>query len=65
MIDRDHNLPITRQCAALGVARSTVYYRRQPVSDTDHRLMQRIDALHLERPFFGSRRITDALADGD
>jgi len=64
MIDRDHNLPITRQCAALGVARSTVYYRRQPVSDTDHRLMQRIDALHLERPFFGSRRITDALADG-
>ena len=64
MIDRDHNLPITRQCAALGVARSTVYYRRQPVSDTDQRLMQRIDALHLERPFFGSRRITDALADG-
>ena len=63
MIDRDHNLPITRQCAALGVARSTVYYRRQPVSDTDHRLMQRIDALHLERPFLGSRRIADALAD--
>ncbi|MES1952144.1 transposase orfab subunit b [Salinisphaera sp. S4-8] len=63
MIDHDHSLPITRQCAALGVARSTVYYRRQPVSDTDHRLMQRIDALHLERPFLGSRRIADALAD--
>ncbi|MES1942094.1 transposase orfab subunit b [Salinisphaera sp. T5B8] len=63
MIDHDHDLPITRQCAALGVARSTVYYRRQPVSDTDHRLMQRIDALHLERPFLGSRRIADALAD--
>ena len=63
MIDHDHDLPITRQCAALGVARSTVYYRRQPVSDTDHRLMQRIDALHLERPFLGSRRIADALTD--
>ena len=65
MIDRHHDLPITRQCAVLGVARSSVYYRRQPVPDVDHALMQRIDALHLERPFLGSRRITDALAADD
>ena len=63
MIDRGHRLPITRQCAVLGVARSTVYYRRKPISDADHRLMQRIDALHLKRPFLGSRRIADALTD--
>ena len=65
MIDRDHTLPITRQCRVLDVARSTVYYRHKPVSDADHRLMQRIDVLHLERPFLGSRRIADALADED
>lgn len=65
MIDHDHDLPITHQCRVLGVARSTVYYRRQPVSDADHALMQRIDALHLERPFLGSRRIADALADSE
>lgn len=63
MIDRGHELPITRQCAALGVARSTVYYRRRSMSEADHTLMQRIDALHLERPFLGSRRIADALAE--
>lgn len=62
MIDRDHTLPITRQCAVLGVARSTLYYRRQPMSEADRRLMRRIDALHLERPFLGSRRIADTLA---
>ena len=44
MIDHDHDLPITHQCRVLGVARSTVYYRRQPVSDADHALMH---------PFFG------------
>ena len=62
MIDHDHDLPITHLCRVLGVARSTVYYRRQPVSEADHTLMRRIDALHLERPFLGSRRIADALA---
>ena len=65
MIDPGHTLPITRQCRVLDVARSTVYYRHKPVSDADHRLMQRIDVLHLERPFLGSRRIADALADED
>ncbi|WP_434551788.1 IS3 family transposase [Salinisphaera hydrothermalis] len=65
MIDRDHDLPVTRQCAILGVARSTVYYRCRSISNADHTLMQRIDALHLERPFLGSRRIADALADED
>ncbi|WP_353221535.1 IS3 family transposase [Salinisphaera sp. C84B14] len=63
MIGRDHTLPITRQCRVLGVARSTAYYRHKPVSNADQKLMQRIDALHLERPFLGSRRIADALAD--
>jgi len=65
MIDPTHKLPITRQCAVLGVARSTAYYRRQAIADTDHTLMQRIDALHLEWPFLGSRRIADTLADDD
>lgn len=63
MIIPDHALPIVRQCQLLDVARSTVYYRPQAVSDLDDELMKRIDALHLEWPFLGSRRISDALAD--
>lgn len=52
-----------RQCQLLDIARSTVYYRPQAVNDIDDELMKRIDAVHLERPLLGSRRIGDALAD--
>jgi len=63
MIDPNHTLPIVRQCVLLGVARSTAYYRPQPVPEADLALMRRIDAIHLARPFLGSRRIVDALSD--
>lgn len=63
MIDSDEELPIIRQCTLLEVARSTVYYRRRPAAEADLELMARIDAIHLERPFLGSRRIVDSLAD--
>jgi len=62
MIDRTHPLPITRQAQALGIARSTVYARPRPVSDRDLELMKRIDRLHLEMPFAGSRLLRDLLA---
>ncbi|MGH3501766.1 MAG: IS3 family transposase, partial [Nocardioidaceae bacterium] len=63
MIDRADDLPVTVQCGLLEVARSTVYYRPQPVPEPDLDLMRRIDEIYLERPFLGSRRIVDALAD--
>ncbi len=56
-----HKLPKTRRCELLDVARSTAYYRPTPVSDDDLRLMRVIDEIHLELPFYGSRRIADEL----
>ena len=35
MIDRDHELSVTRQAEVVGVARSTVYYLPRPVSAAD------------------------------
>ncbi len=61
MIDRNHDLPIVRQCQALGLARSTAYYTRKPVSPEDRALMRRIDALHLQHPFAGARMLRDLL----
>lgn len=61
MIDRDHDLPVIRQAQLLDVSRSSVYYRPQPVSDEDLALMRRIDELHLEYPFAGSRMLRDML----
>lgn len=63
MIDRESDLPITRQCQLLKLNRSTVYYRRKPVSEEDQKLMRRIDEMYLKRPFYGSRRMRDWLED--
>ena len=61
MIERNDALPVTRQCQLLSLNRSTVYYQPKGVSDEDLELMRRIDEMHLERPFYGSRRIRDWL----
>lgn len=61
MIDRTHNLPVVRQCEILELARSTAYYTPKPTSAEDLALMRRIDELHLEYPFAGSRMLRDLL----
>ena len=61
MIDRTHDLPVVRQCELLQVARSTAYYTPAPTSPSDLALMRRIDELHLEYPFAGSRMLRDML----
>ena len=61
MIDRTHDLPVTRQCQILSLARSTAYYEPVPTSAEDLALMRRIDELHLEHPFAGSRMLRDLL----
>jgi putative transposase len=61
MIDRNHPLPINRQAKAVGISRGSVYYLPRPVSDDDQELMRRIDHLHLDLPFAGSRMLRDLL----
>jgi len=61
MIDRSHELPLTRQAQVLKLSRSSLYYRPQPVSAADLAIMRRIDELHLEHPFAGSRMLRDLL----
>jgi putative transposase len=60
-----HQLPKTRRCKLLGVARSTAYYRPVPVDAEDLTLMRLIDEIHLRLPFFGSRRIRDELENDE
>ena len=61
MIDRGHDLPISRQAEALGVSRGAVYYKPRPTSTEDLRIMRRLDELHLDYPFAGSRMLRDFL----
>ena len=62
MIDRSEVLSISRQASELGISRGSVYYRPRPTSSADLALMRRIDELHLECPFAGSRMLRDLLA---
>ena len=58
MVDREHpSLSLVRQCALLGVSRSSVYYRPRAASAEDLSLMGEIDRQYLETPFCGSRRM--------
>jgi putative transposase len=63
MIDKNHELPVTRQCELLNVSRSSVYYEPVPVPEEDVRVMRELDEIHLLRPFLGSRRLADELRD--
>ena len=62
MIDRGHALPVSKQCAALGISRGSIYYDPVAVSASDLVLMNRLDELHLKHPHAGSRMLRDLLA---
>src|SRR5690606_3159667 len=61
MIDRNHELSVSRQARILGISRGSVYYLPQPASAVDLAVMRRIDELHLEYPFAGSRMLQGLL----
>jgi len=61
MIDREDALPLGRQAKLLKLSRSGLYYHPRPVSPADLAIMRRIDELHLDYPFAGSRMLRDLL----
>jgi putative transposase len=61
MIDHSHDRRVVKQAKMLRLSRSSVYYLPRPVSPARLAIMRRIDALHLEHPFAGSRMLRDLL----
>jgi putative transposase len=63
LVDHDHpELSVSRQCALLGLPRSTLYYQPIPLRESTLRIMARIDSCYLEDPCSGSRRMVGYLA---
>jgi len=61
-IERDHpQLSVRRQSRLLSVNRNRLSPEVPEVSAEEFELMLAIDKLHLERPYFGSRRMAKAL----
>ena len=54
-------MPVKRQADLLDLSRASVYYQPRPISERDLQLMRRIDELHLEAPFYGSRKLAEQL----
>ena len=62
MIEPDNKeISVRRQCELLGLNRSNVYYEPVGVTEERLRLMHRVDEIFTEYPFYGSRRIQEAL----
>ena len=61
MIDPAHKLSVVRQARLLDLSRSSVYYRPEPTPGGDLTLMRRLDELHMQHPFAGSRMLRDML----
>ena len=62
MIDRAHDLPVSKQAGVLRISRGSVYYRPRPVPEAELAIMRHLDRLHLEFPFAGSRMLRGLLA---
>jgi putative transposase len=59
MIDREHpRLSLVRQCALLGISRSSLYCQPTGAGAQDLELMALMDRQYLKTPFYGSRRMT-------
>ena len=61
MIAPEAGLSVSRQCALLGVARSSFYYRPPPEFAEELELLKRVDRIFTSHPVYGSRRLRVAL----
>jgi len=61
MIAPEAGLSLSRQCALLGIARSSFYYRPRPESAAELELLKRLDRIFTDHPVYGSRRLQVAL----
>ena len=61
MIAVQEQLSLRRQCELLAVGRSGLYYEPVGTSAEELVLMRRIDEIHLKWPFYGARKLCEAL----
>ena len=60
-INRSIDLPIAVQAELLGISRASIYYQPKEVNQEELDLMNKIDAIYTECPFYGSRKIAKEL----
>ena len=62
LVEKEHpEISMRKQCALLGVARSTVDYQAVAVDPEDIRIKRLLDEIYLIDPCLGSRRLVTVL----
>lgn len=62
LIESNHEkIPISRQCELLEISRSGYYYEPRPIGAETISLMNRIDEIYTDKPYYGYPRITKQL----
>lgn len=62
MIEASHNLSIARQCELIELNRSVYYYKPiESLTEEDYKVMNRIDEIFTEHPYYGTRRMSYVL----
>ena len=58
LVEKDNkNINLARQSELLGISRSSLYYQPTLISQTDKQIMDLIDKIYTDCPFYGTRRI--------
>ena len=64
LIEEDFKgLSIVKQCALIGLNRSSYYKKPSGLTEEDLNIMKRIDEIFTEYPFYGTRRMKHALRE--
>ena len=63
LIGQSRTMSISEQCGLLDLARSSLYYAPQVVSPSELKLINKVDELYTQYPFYGSRRLSNELKE--
>jgi putative transposase len=61
MLESDEELSVTEQCKLLSINRTSIYYKKRPVSPTKISILNIMDEIYTEDPVYGTRRIGNEL----
>jgi len=63
LIEENVSISIRRQCELIKLSRSSLYYKSRPISDEELAVINKVDEIYTEHPYFGTRRMLKELED--